>query len=207
MTLMTKDQTPRNSWRLLLLTIVTLFALAATLTSCGNDPLKAAREADSTGDYRTAIAGYQEKLKQDPDNEEAIKGLAVDLFLTGDFNGALPYEEKVVAADPKDAQTRMELGFNYLNHQGQAAKAVQVLSEVVELEPTAKSLTYLGQAEMGAKQTAQAEQTLRQAIAKEPSYGRAYTVLIQLLEQQGRTADAEQARSAAAGAGAKLEGS
>ncbi len=48
--------------------------------------------------------------------------------LLGRHDEALALQERVVALDPKDVQTRIELGFNYLNHQKRAADAVRVLS-------------------------------------------------------------------------------
>ncbi len=184
--------------------VVSLLGLALVVAGCGNDPLAAARKADRANDYKTAVSLYKQKLDQDPANLEALRGVAVDLFLMGDFNGALPYQEKVVAADLKDAQTRVELGFNYLNHQSQPEKAVAVLGEAVALDPSAKYLTFLGQAQDAVGRPADAEASYKRAISTDPTYARAYEVLIALLESQGRKAEADQVRTAAQKAGVNL---
>ncbi len=52
---------------------------------------------------------------------------AVGLMSSGRFDEALLIQERIASLDPTDAQIRVELGFNYLNHQNDAARAVAVL--------------------------------------------------------------------------------
>lgn len=150
-----------------------------------------AGELEQRGDLPGAEALYREILADDPDDLTALNGLASDLMLQKRYDEALPVQERVVSLDQGDAQTRIELGFNYLNHQEQPGKAVEVLRQAVALEPSAKHLTFLAQAETGAGDKAAAETTLRQAVEMQPDYVRAYAVLVDLLRSESRTAEAE----------------
>ena len=187
---------------------IVLFALLLMLglsaAGCSN-LLSQAQKADKAGDVKSAVALYQERLKEAPDDLAALRGLAVDLYMMSEFDEALPVQEKVVALDAKDSQTRVELGFNYLNHQDDAVKAVAVLGEAAALEPAAKYLTFLAQAEIAAGEKQKAEETLRKALAADSSYGHAYTVLVGLLEGQRRLAEASELRDAAKSAGVTIE--
>lgn len=129
---------------------------------------------------------------------------AVALMSSGRFDEALPIQEQIAALDPSDAQIRVELGFNYLSHQDRPADAVAVFKEAVDLEPSAKNVTFLAQAYIGADEPVSAEETLRQAIDTDKSYGHSYEVLVTLLERQGRTADVTELRQAADSAGVTL---
>ena len=152
-----------------------MVAVAVSVSACSN-LVSQAYDAEKAGDYKTAVAVYRDRLKAEPDDLAALKGLAADLYIMGGFDDALPVQEKVVALDPKEAQTRVELGFNYLNHQHDAAKAVAVLVQAVDLEPTAKYLTFLAQAEIAAGDPGKAEDALRRAIASDKTYGHSYGV-------------------------------
>ncbi len=189
----------------LLVTMVALLAVGFPITGCGDGLITQAQEAERAGDLRGAVALYQRQLERRPDDRTAIKGLAVDLFLLRDFDAALPFQEKAVALYPADVQLKAELAFNYLNHQTRPDKAVEVLAEAVAREPSAKILTFLAQAQMAAGKLADAEASLRAAIAEEPQYDRAYSLLIRLLERQGRLEDAAEVRQAAGAAGLRLE--
>jgi predicted Zn-dependent protease len=191
-----------------------MFAKAALLVAsalmvlalCGcSNVAGQARKADEAGSLKSAVSLYQQLLKADPNSAVAIKGLAADLYIMGRFDEALPMEQKAIALDPKDAQTRVELGFNYLNHQHQPSKAVEVLTQASILEPSAKYLTFLAQAQKAAGDSPAAEATLRKALAEDSSYGHAYTVLLSLLEAEGRASEAAQLREEAKNAGVTVQ--
>lgn len=205
-------QVPRTSrtacvYRRIILGVVLaaiILGLAIAGVACSEDPLAGAREAEEAGDYRKAAETYRQRLAEAPDDLEAIKGLAVGLYLMRDFDGALPFQERAIELDPKDVQIRVELGFNYLNHQREPAKAAEVLAGAAALEPSGKVLTFLAQAQIAAGRTTEAEVSLRGAISKEESYAHAYSLLIGLLEAQGRAEEAEEIRRAAQEAGVAL---
>ena len=163
-----------------------------------------AQSLDRKGDVKDAIAAYLAVLRDDQDNLEALRGLALDYLFLNDFTEALPVQEKIVALDPKDAQTRVELAFNYLNHQKEPAKAVEYLTQAVVLEPSAKNLTFLGQAQIVAADLSGAEQTLGKALKTDPKYPHSYIVLLSLLESQKRNSDVAKLRERAHSNGVDL---
>jgi tetratricopeptide (TPR) repeat protein len=103
-------QTLRRLAALALLAVILLVA-----TACSND-MSQAKKAEQAGDLTSAISLYQERLKASPHDLEAIKALAAIFYLQQRWDEALPMQEKAIALDPKEAQIRVELGFNYLNH-------------------------------------------------------------------------------------------
>jgi tetratricopeptide (TPR) repeat protein len=171
--------------------VVLVGCLGIWASGC-SDPNKEARELEGAGDWQGALAVYQAVLAEEPDDLSALSGAAVALAILHRYDEALPLQERVIAADPQDAQTRVELGFNYLSHQGRPLDAVRVLAEAVELEPTAKNMTFLAQAQLGAGDTEGAEQSLRKAIETDPVYGYAYSQLADLLAADGRDDEATQ---------------
>ena len=164
-----------------------------------------AQKAEQAGDLSSAATLYQERLKTHPDDLTAVKALAGIFYIERKWDEALPFQEKAVALDPKESQIRVELGFNYLNHQSRPADAVRVLQEAATIEPTAKYLAFLAQAQAAAGDLQGAEKTLRTALATDKSYPHTYTLLISLLDRQGRTAEAAELRSAAEAAGIALQ--
>jgi tetratricopeptide (TPR) repeat protein len=180
--------------------------LATLLVGCGGSGKAAeARQAEQAGDLSAALALYQERLQSHPDDVEAVKAAAGILYVERRWDEALPMQEKAVSLDPKEAQIRVELGFNYLNHQDDPAGAVAVLEEASKLEPTAQYLSFLAQAQMAAGDGRAAEATLRRALAEDKTYPRAYALLIALLEQQGRADEAADVEQSAQSAGLALQ--
>ena len=179
-----------------LFVIMALMVVAVILTSCGSLAAEA-QSLESKGDLKGAVAVYREALQHNPNNVEVLAPLGADLMLLGDFNEALPIQERVVALDPKDVQTRLELAFNYLNHQKQPAKAVEHLTQAVAIDPSAKNLTFLSQAQIQVGDLAGAEKSLNKALKTDPKYGFSYVVLVGLLQKEHRTNDAAQVRAQA----------
>lgn len=175
----------------------------AALASC-SDPMGDALALEKGGDWESALGIYRAVLEEHPGDLEALSGAATALWLLGRYDEALPYQETVVAADPEDGQTRMELGFNYLNHQGRSVDAVRVLEEGVMIEESDEMLVYLGLARRESGDLRGAEEAFRRAIEVDPSYGYAYRLLVALLEDQGRTEDAALVVRAAREEGVKI---
>lgn len=168
-----------------------LAALAVLCATVGisvgcSGPADQGRELEQAGDLEGAILYYEAALREDPDDVELLAALASDLALLGRHDQALPVQERVVELDHEDVQTRLELGFNYLNHQkDRAADAVRILSEAALLEPTAQHLTFKAQAQILLGDDEGAERTLLEAVESEPEYGFSYTVLHSLLVSRG----------------------
>jgi tetratricopeptide (TPR) repeat protein len=175
------------------------------LTTGCSDAKSTAEGLVVKGDLAAAEVIYEEVLASDPGDLEALSGLSVVLTLQGKHNEARPIQERVIAADPTDVQTRIELGFNYLKHQNRHDDAVRVLGEAAALDASAKNLTFLGQAQAVAGEKDAAEQTLRRALQVDPQYAYSYDVLIGLLEEEIRHADANEVRDLAASMGVEVE--
>jgi hypothetical protein len=169
--------------------VVATVLFCTCLTACG-DPLNEAYAFEKAGDLEGAVQAYDKVRKDDPENVAALSGEAVCLLQLHRYDEALVLQERVVALDPTDALTRVELGFNYLNHQGRDGDAVNVFEEAVALEPSAKNLVFLAQAQEAAGDVGAAEASLRRAIETDSAYGRAYAQLVSLLERQHRREEA-----------------
>ncbi|MCL5736199.1 MAG: tetratricopeptide repeat protein [Actinobacteria bacterium] len=172
--------------------LVAVLSGSALLASCGGGPVAQGRELESKGDLAGAVSLYEQALKEHPNDVEILAALGSDLYILGKFNEALPIQEKTVALDPNDVQTRVELGFNYLNHQNRPADAVRVLTEAVSREPSAKNLSFLAEAQESNQDASGAEASLRKAIQTDPKYAFSYQLLVKLLTKLGRTQDAAQ---------------
>jgi len=183
---------------------VMLLVAAVALIGCGG-PVQEGRELEAQGDYAGAVSLYQAALLDDPDNVEVLAALGADLMLLGQWDEALPVQEKTVSLDSEDVQTRIELGFNYLNHQGRPADAARVLAEAASLDPTAQHLTFLAQAQIRAGDGSAAERTLREALDTDPKYAYSYRVLHSFLASQGRVDDAAGLREEALAHGVQLD--
>ncbi|OFV80586.1 MAG: hypothetical protein A2W26_07610 [Acidobacteria bacterium RBG_16_64_8] len=183
--------------------LITLAVLG--VAACGS-PLDEARTLERAGDLEGAVTLYKVILADDPKDLEALTGLAVDLLQLKRYDEALPVQEAIVAVDTKDALTRVELAFNYLNHQDQPDKAVRYLTEAVALEPSPKNLTFLAQAQIQAGDPEAAEQNLRKSLTDDPEYAHAYVVLLSLFDFQGRPEDAADLREQARSNGVDLTG-
>ncbi len=73
-----------------------------------------------------AINAYQDVLKERPNDATALKGIASIYFNTNKFDQAKEWQQKVIAADPKDPEAYYTIG---VIDWGQARKnSVQVLS-------------------------------------------------------------------------------
>jgi tetratricopeptide (TPR) repeat protein len=177
-----------------LLTVLVVLACVASwfaIPGCA-DRMSEARSLEERGDLAGSLALYAQIIEDDPNRQAAIEDAAVRFFRMGCFDEALVLEEKLAAVDPKNAQIRVELGFNYLNYQDRAADAVRVLTEAAEIQPTAKFLCFLSQAHSAAGDTRLAEQDLNHAIQTDPGYVHSYQLMVALLEDQGRTGEAQE---------------
>lgn len=165
--------------------LVVLLAVVLLTTACKDQPSEA-ESLVAKGKLAKAESLYRKALAENPEDVAALDGLAVVLMLKQEYDEALIIQEKVSAAEPNNVPTRLELGFNYLNHQGRPGDAVRVFKEAVNLEDSGRNLTFLAQAQTAAGDTPAAEQSLWQAIEVDPTYPYAYEVLVGLLRETGR---------------------
>lgn len=181
-----------------------LLLLGSFALGCGGQ-LDVAQGLDAKGDLAGAVQVYGGILEEHPNDLTVLNAMALDLLLLQRYDEALEVQEKIVALDAEDAQTRVELAFNYLNHQDDPGKAVVYLEQAAALDPSAKILTFLAQAQREDGKLDSAEDSLRRAISNDARYPHAYIVLIGLLEERGLTAEAAAVRQAAAAAGVEVD--
>jgi tetratricopeptide (TPR) repeat protein len=179
------------------LLVVIMALLPLTAAAC-SERVSIAEARLMEGELVPAEMLFRETLASDPENVRALGGLALALTLQGRYDEALIQQERVIAADPADGQTRVELGFNYLNHQGRPEDAVRVLQEAVGLDPSAKNLTFLAQAQVAQGDKEGAERSLRRATETDPAYAYSYGRLVDLLGAEGREEAAREVAEQAA---------
>jgi len=182
------------------LVVLVLASVILAVSSC-SDRISQASAIQEQGDIEGALSVYENILSQEPDDTEALEGASVCLLLLGRYDEALVFQERLAGLDPNNAQVRVELGFNYLNHQGRPVDAANVLGEAASLDPSAKNLTYWAQALIACGEQGRAEEVLRRVIETEPSYAHSYEVLYRLLCSQARADEAQQLLEQAAGQG------
>jgi tetratricopeptide (TPR) repeat protein len=194
-------------WRTALICGVIVMLASPMIAACGGK-LAEAREYEAAGDWAGALKVYEEVLGEHPESVEALSGAAVALMILQRYDEALTYQELVVAADPTDAQIRLELGFNYLGHQDRPLDAARVMGEAATIDPSAKNLTFWAQALEASGDLKGAEDALRKAIAVDAEYQYARSELVELLEAQGRMDEAaEVLEDAEAGSASAEQGS
>lgn len=181
----------------MILVVPTVLIVALGLLSGCSQELAAARALEQAGDLDGAIGTYESIMAEYPSDIDALRGAAALLWMAQRYDEALPYQERLVLLDEHEAQVRVELGFNYLNHQSRANDAARVLREAAELEPTARNWTFAGQALREAGDLSTAEIALRHAIENDEGYARAHEELARLLDSVGRGAEAIAVRAQA----------
>jgi predicted Zn-dependent protease len=187
------------------LAMLALVALVAMFAGGCSNSLSQAQKAEQSGDLSSAGTLYLAWLQTHPNDLAAMKALAAVYYVERKWDEALPWQQKAVALDPKEARIRVELGFNYLSHQNDPAKAVEVMKEAVALEPTAQYLGFLAQAQEAVNDNVGAEASLRKALAADKTYPHTYSLLVSMFEHQGRTAEAADVRAAAQAQGIALQ--
>ncbi len=160
--------------------VILMVCLGIALSACGDARLGRARALEDRGALAEANELYLDVLADHPDDLASLKGLAVNLVLLRRFDEALPYQERTIAADPRDVQTRVELAFNYLNHQARPDAAVRVFQEAVALDPSPKHRTFLAQSLIASGNTAEARSILLDVMKVDPGYRYASTILRKL---------------------------
>ncbi len=132
------------------------------------------------GKLEEANRMYSARLSTDKNDIAAVRGMAVNLFLMRRYDQALPFQQLVVKLDDRDAQTRVELGLNYLVHQDEPLEATFVLREAATIDPSPRNRTLLAKALVAAGDPPAAVYQLRSVLASAPEYDYARQTLVQL---------------------------
>jgi tetratricopeptide (TPR) repeat protein len=196
---------PKRSLILLALCAFVAVALVALLVGGSESHLAKAASLETEGLFEEASESYRLHLLDEPDSLDALRGLAITLAVTGRFDEALDFQRRVCEADSSDAQTRVELALNYLNHQGRPDEAVGAMLEAVAVDPSPRNRALAGQVLIAAGQVAAGEEALRTLIQSEPQYGYPYQILVRHLERHERHEEAVSVRSLAEARGIVLD--
>jgi len=121
----------------------------------GYELYEQARKQEAQGDLRGAIATYLEAAARAPDQPLILTGLGMAYLKAEDLTSARQHLSRAVQLDPDYYQSRMGLGYVYLD-QGRTELAVTHLQQSLELLPTGQGAFLLaeGYAKQGKKQQA-----------------------------------------------------
>ncbi|MEO8725318.1 MAG: tetratricopeptide repeat protein [Acidobacteriaceae bacterium] len=91
--------------------------------------------------YKKAVAAYQKAVAADPENLDAQRALAQNLYSDSQYQAALTEEKKVAEADPQDAQTLLRMA-EIERRLGEYDTAYQTLKKAEVLVPDSQEVPY-----------------------------------------------------------------
>ena len=128
---------PRGS---LLFWIATLsflisFSQGTKASSSIQSLLEEARSLKSKGAYAEAIESYQEIIREDPENYEAIRELAQVYSWNKEYDKSIQYYDKLLSKNPKDYDALLGKA-QVLSWEGEYNKAEDLYARVIEEVPS-----------------------------------------------------------------------
>lgn len=129
-----------------------------------------AQEAEASGQLDVAIATYHKAMQKAPNHGLLLTALGMAYLRNEDLVPARRYLLKAVSVEPSYYQSRMGLGYIYLNNK-QVTDAVQQLEASVNLLPTIEGTYLLGEAEKAQGNLERAKQ-LYQAVVQADQNGK-----------------------------------
>ena len=90
---------------------------------------------------KKAIDAYRAALGQEPDNLDAQRGLAQNLFINGQMDAALKQYQDIAAADPQDAQSYLRIA-EIERRKGQLDQALATLEKAKSLVQDSVEVAY-----------------------------------------------------------------
>ncbi|RYE22937.1 MAG: tetratricopeptide repeat protein [Sphingobacteriales bacterium] len=155
---------------------ITLIVLTFTLTSYAQDARSLVKEGitlNNAKQYAGAIEKYKAALSLEPDNATANYQIAFTLNTTGKATDALPYLQKVVAADASPAVIASAYGLmgSIYDKTAQPQKAVECYLQAIKTDPANYMTHYnLGLTYFRIRQYAEAEKSALAALAIDPKH-------------------------------------
>ena len=92
-------------------------------------------------EYKQAVEAYKKSTQLDPDNLDAVRGLAQNLMNDGDTDAALEQYKAIVDADPSDAQTYMRIA-EVDRRNGKYDQAMEALKKAAAIVPDSVEVQY-----------------------------------------------------------------
>jgi len=134
----------------------------------------------SIGDYEQAVTVYRQALAIDPYATNAQIGMAGALVCLGQYDAAIALLEGARKRRPGAIDIRMGL-FQACHDSGRSEQAREHLHAILKRKPDhAQAFYSMGLLDLENGALADGEKAIRQAIACEPDYTEAYTVLADL---------------------------
>jgi tetratricopeptide (TPR) repeat protein len=154
------------------------------------NPLQAAQQAHSAGDFQMAERLYRQVLAQQPANFDALHLLGVARAQQGQYDEARRLIAKALALNPRDAGALSNLG-NVLSELDRPAEAVESLKRALALKPDYVEAIYnLGNALSKARRYDEAVEAYRDALRRRPALLPAEFALVEALRQLNRADEA-----------------
>lgn len=148
-------------------------------------------------DFATAIAEYEAELKQYPDNEIALGGMANAYLSTGNLPLAEEYAQKMLALVPDSETALLYLGVILLNRQD-VNGALGHLNRLLEVDTdNSQAHYYIAMCHRAKNELTQALQSTLKAIEKNPRFKAAYSLAAELYQLQGDANTAAKYQNAA----------
>jgi tetratricopeptide (TPR) repeat protein len=152
---------------------------------------------DKRGNHAAAANLLQEVLKRDPNYIPALRRLAAQDYLAGDFNAASKEIEKAILQDSSDAETEYEAGTIW-RETGDTARARNALWSSVRRDASpAPALVQLGEMALRSKEYARAAELFQKSLEYQPDNVLAQSERAVALRLDGRLIEASEAASAA----------
>jgi tetratricopeptide (TPR) repeat protein len=147
---------------------------------------------DRQGNHEAALHQFEEVLKRDPNYVPALRKMAIQEYLGGDFKTAEQNIERAILQNKSDAETQYEAGIIW-RAAGDIARARDAFWNSVRLgEPSAPALVQLGEISLCEKDYARAEDLLRRALSYNPEDGLVRSDLSIALRLNGRLSEADE---------------
>ena len=147
-------------------------------------------QAELAQDMDRAIQEYQAALKADPASQSVKARLAGLYFSLGDMPNAVRYAEQAAEGPSQDSQLLTQMA-GILASAGQGERALKLLDRAIEVNPTSGDPYFTkGLLLLNLKRQPEAEQAVRDGLARAPESAAGYYHLGRILLDSGKGEEA-----------------
>jgi tetratricopeptide (TPR) repeat protein len=143
-------------------------------------------QAELAQDMDRAIQEYQAALKADPASQSVKARLASIYFSLGDMPNAVRYAEQAAEGPSQDSRLLTQMA-GILASAGQGERAVKLLDRAIEIDPTSGDPYFTkGLLLLNLKRQPEAEQAIRDGLARAPESAVGHYHLGRILLEEGK---------------------
>ena len=166
--------------------IVTALCLSSARAAQQKSLLEQARVEAAAGRFDRASELYRKVLQVQPDNTDALGGLADALEATGRWREAISSLARLVELEPNNAARLFQLGRMKSWQEGERAHALELLKRAAELQPDNPDyqVGYVEVLSWSADQRGEALGILRAVLARHPTHADGRRLLARILGWQ-----------------------